>query len=236
MIDNIITTLSGQSINAVKTSDADISTVDTAIGLKDIFGPLVGSKVYPLVLPADVVLPAMIYQQVNRRHIEVDGEKLGRIDTYVLSVRASTFKDLQGLCAQIVDTVAGLAGQYEITDFAVDYEPDEKQYRGHLELEVTTLATVSQSIPAALVYEFASQAQESQYDNVVRQAVTDVFSVVLVCDQDQLETVRNQASTALVGLQPNPQSHPIQYLSGKRLAQTGQLVYWREQFSFIRYI
>ncbi len=236
MISELVSALVAAGINAVEASQTDISTVDTADQVNDLFSPLVSGRVYPLHLPDGAELPSMVYQLVGQDHIEADGVKLARVDRYLLSTRTATFSALEPLTHQIAAVVASAGTQVEITDAAADYEPEQKQYRSHIELEWTSLATASQVLPAVLLYPIAAEAGDNIYDNAVGQRVTELFGLVLVCDQSALEATRTAVQQALLGLQVNPQAEPALYHGGNRLAQTGHLIYWRERYAITRYI
>lgn len=236
MIAALITALTAAGINAVEANETDISTVDTAEQIDDLFGLLVGNRVYPLHLPDGAELPSMVYQLVGQDYVEADGVKLARVDRYLLSTRAGTFGTLEPLTHQIASTVAGAGAQIEITDAAADYEPDQKQYRSHIELEWTSLATASQALPAVMIYPLGAEAGDNQFDNTVGQRVTELYGVVLICEQSALDATRTTVTSALLGLEPDSQAEPVLYHGGSRLAQTGHLIYWRERYAITRYI
>jgi hypothetical protein len=236
MIDSLVSTLITAGINAIEASETDISTVDTADLVNDLFGSLVDGRVYPLHLPDGAALPSMVYQLVGQDYIEADGVKLGRVDRYVLSTRTTSFATLEPLTHQIATAVADAGAQVEITDAAADYEPEQKQYRSHIELEWTSLATASQALPAVMVYSIGAEAGDNMYDNAVGQRVTELFGLAIICDEADLEATRDAVQSAMLGLQVTPQAEPALYHGGNRLAQTGQLIYWREHYAITRYI
>ncbi|WP_271270221.1 hypothetical protein [Aliamphritea hakodatensis] len=236
MMNEIITALVGVGFNAAQTNETDISDVDTAHTFSDMFSGLVDDRVYPVRLPETVTLPAVNFQPVFRNHIEVDGEKVGRIDGYVLTIRAKNFPDLQRLSLRIASEVTGRSEQLEITDASTDFEADQHQFRADMEIEITTLATASQTLPASLVYSTSARAETSSLSTAIRQRVTEVFSVVLIGRADQLKAIRDKCKSALLGLELHERGEPVEYIGGNRLAQKGPLIYWREQYSYKRYI
>ena len=232
----IINALSASGINAVLVDQTDISTIDTGEGLYSALKPLVSDRVYPLKLPDTPVLPSMVYQPVGRDWVEIDGQRIGRTDRYLISARDKTFAGLSALSNAISTVIAGFVGQSEITDAAADYEEKQRQYRAHFEVDITTLASASQSLPAAFVYSINADAGENQADNRIRQQVVEGICIVLVCQQDQLLTNRKTLENALVGLSIDPAGDVVEYAGGKLLDQSGSVTYWRELFSYTRYL
>jgi hypothetical protein len=142
VIDSIITALSAAGITAAPSNEADPSRADTVPGLVALVDPVVSSALWPLNLPADAPGTNGVYNLAGQSGIEVDGYRLGRVDTYVLSLRSPEFDPLRTMSTQLIERVAAQSGSegWEITDAATDYEYDQRQYRAHFELQATSLA------------------------------------------------------------------------------------------------
>lgn len=227
--------LVGAGINATVVNQADISLVDTAEQIALLLSPVVSGRVYPLKLPDEPMLPSLVYQPVGREWVEIEGQRLARVDRYLLSLRASSFEELQSLSDSLSVAIASSTA-IEITDAAADYEPDQRQYRAHFECDYTTLASAQQQLPAAFIYSLSAEGGDNAYDNAVRQAVTEQVCVVLACPQDDLEAHRRSAQAALVGISIEQNADVLLYAAGNLIDQSGQTTYWREVFSYDRYL
>ncbi|SES12537.1 hypothetical protein SAMN04487958_107201 [Vreelandella subterranea] len=240
MIDDIITALSGAGITAAPSSEADPSRADTVPGLVELVDPVVDSALWPLNLPADAPATNGVYNLAGQSSIEVDGYRLGRKDTYVLSLRAPTFDPLRTMSTQLIERVADQSGieGWEITDAATDYEFDQKQYRAHFELQVTSLAMASPALPAAFVHPVQANTTPNGLGTMkVRQTVTELIAVVLVAEQSEIDAQRRAISSALLGLEsPADAFAPLEYAGGQRVAVSGSHVYWRELYGYDRLI
>lgn len=240
MIDSIIAALAGAGITAAPSSDADPSRADTVPGLVTLVDPVVNSDLWPLNLPADAPATNGVYNLAGQSSIEVDGYRLGRVDTYVLSLRSPTFDPLRTMSTQLIERVAAQSGSeaWEITDAATDYEFDQNQYRAHFELQATSLAMATPALPAAFVHPVQADATPNGLGTMnVRQTVTEHIAVVLVAEQAQIETQRRAITSALLGLEnPVDAVAPLEYAGGQRVAVSGSHVYWRELYRYDRLI
>lgn len=239
MIDAILSALIGAGIDARRSSEADVARTDTVPALVSLVDPVVGGSLWPLRLPEDAPEKNGAYQLAGLSDVEVDGYRLGRIDTYVLSLRSPTFDPLRAMSDDLATRVAeqqGVTG-WEITDAATDYEHEPRQYRAHFELQATTLATDSPSLPAAFVHAAGAAAEPNALATVdVRQTVTEQVAVVLVADQGNLDAQRLAASGVLLGLESSDAMSPLEYAGGQRVAVSGRHIYWRELYSYQRMI
>lgn len=240
MIDAIVTAIGTAGITAWRSSEADVARADTVPALVNLVDPVVSGNLWPLRLP-DENAPDQngVYQLAGMGDIEVDGYRLGRIDTYVLSLRSPTFDPLRAMSDALAGQVAGQSGLtgWEITDAATDYEHDPRQYRAHFELQATTLATATPALPAAFVHAAGAAADPNTLTTfAVRQTVTEQVAVVLVADQGDLEAQRLAASSALLGLEAADAVSPLEYAGGQRVAASGRHIYWRELYSYQRLI
>lgn len=240
MIDSIITELSGAGITAAPSSEADPSRADTVPGLVALVDPVVSSALWPLNLPADAPSTNGVYNLAGQSGIEVDGYRLGRVDTYVLSLRSPEFDPLRTMSTQLIERVAAQSGSevWEITDAATDYEYDQKQYRAHFELQATSLAMSAPALPAAFVHPVQATTTPNELGTMnVRQTVTEHIAVVLVAEQAEVDAQRKVIDGALLGLNSSPHGvAPLEYAGGQRIAVSGSHVYWRELYRYDRMI
>ncbi|QKS24187.1 hypothetical protein [Vreelandella titanicae] len=240
MISDIITALGGAGITAAPSSEADPSRADTVPGLVALVDPVVGGNLWPLNLPASAPGTNGVYNLAGQSGIELDGYRLGRVDTYVLSLRSPDFDPLRTMSTQLIERVAGQSGieGWEITDAATDYEYDQRQYRAHFELQATSLAMATPALPAAFIHPVHAATTPNELGTMnVRQTVTEHIAVVLVAEQSQVDTQRRAITAALLGLEnPAEAVAPLEYAGGQRVAVSGSHVYWRELYSYDRLI
>ncbi|MBW5802045.1 phage tail terminator protein [Halomonas elongata] len=239
MIDTILAALDATGVTAWRSSDADPSRADTVPGLVTLVDPVVGGKLWPVHLPNDAPDTTGVYNLAGQGDIEVDGYRLSRVDTYVLSLRSPEFDPLRTMSDDLIARVAAHAGleSWEITDAATDYEFDPRQYRAHFELQATSLATAAPALPAAFVHPLASDAGANRLATMeVRQTITEEVAVVLVAGQADLEGQRAAVTAALLGLEETDSVSPLVYAGGERIAVSGRLVFWRERYRYERLI
>lgn len=258
MIDSIVSRLRATGLAQVMRADS-VGMTDVSAGpiIGDLIAPQVSDRVYQLVLPERPTAPNAVYQLVGSRRDEADGLPVLRSDSVIVTLRDNTLAGLVSVvddvrAALLAYTVAGSAGAIDITDQALDFEPDQKQYRAHLELSVTHLAAASQSLPAAFVYPASASAAPSAYDNHTRQRVENIVSVLLVSESRLLQVARDYMAT-LIGEDvsvPVPagsfevgvdswaglyQRSPIEYVGGELVLHTGHLTLWRERYRVTSY-
>jgi len=240
MIDAILAALDSAGIAAWSSSDADPSRTDTVPLLVQLVDSVVDSKLWPLNLPSDAPPENGVYSLAGRDDIEIDGYRLGRVDTYVLSLRAPRFDPLRVMSDSLIERVASHAGldSWAITDAATDYEYEQRQYRAHFELQGTTLNTATPSLPAAFAHAVEATAPPSDVSTwQVRQTVTEHVALVLVADQEAMASHRAACIDALLGLEGDADVvAPLEYAGGQRVAVSGRHVYWRELYRYQRLI
>lgn len=239
MIDAILAALNTAGITAWPSSDADPSRADTVPGLVTLVDPVVTGALWPVQLPNDAPDTNGVYSLAGQGDIEVDGYRLGRVDTYVLSLRSPTFDPLRTMSQALIDRLAAHSGleSWEITDAATDYENEPRQYRAHFELQATSMATATPALPAAFVHAVQASAEPNGLATFdVRQTVTEHIAVVLVTDQSEVEARRRAISDALLGLEQSDAVAPLEYAGGQRVAASGRLIFWRELYIYQRLI
>lgn len=209
---------------------------DTAKTITGYLQGVVGQSVYPLYISDDPE-PAetAVYQPVRMEFLESDQHQIGRVDSYVISIRARTFTRLKQLSTAAVDAAVDQQG-LEVRDAAADYEPDQKQCRAHLQLDALTLPDAVGAPPALFVYEQGAQATGNELDNAVHQWVTEQVAIVCVAPQSAMRGLRDQIASTLLGQQAGPYDEPYLYAGGQPLEQIGGLAFWREVYTWRRYL
>lgn len=229
MLEEIIDRLRGESIDANLSSKADPSLADTAVTMAELLNTLVSDRAYPLTLPEKEPLPNAVYQPMARNFLDADGYLLGRVDIYMVTLRAARFADIQQLTQQLDQSVSAFAGveSIEITDAAQEYESEQQQYQAHFEIQIATLSTSTPSLPAAFVHTVSSEAEPPR-TTCRHQTVTEHVAVVLVANQQEIEALRSDAVSALIGLEQPGAMTPLEDIGGQQVAVSGRHVYWRE--------
>lgn len=237
MLQNIIDTLNADGIDAAASSHADPSRADTALTMMALLEPLVSDRAYPLKLPDSPVLPNAVYQPMARNHLDADGYLLGRVDIYMVTLRAQRFDELQQLVDALDGAVSGHTGvdSIEITDAAQEYEDEQQQYQAHFEIQVATLSTSTPSLPAAFIHSVDSEAEPPR-TTCRHQTITEMVAVVLVANQNDIESLRTRAVSALIGLEHPDAIAPLEDVGGQQVAVSGRHVYWRELMRWQRRI
>lgn len=242
MIDTIVSALNAVDINATSSSHADTSRVDSAPVVTQLADQATDSHTYPLHLPSDsnAPYPNAVYALASQQAIEVDGWKVGRVDTYVVSIRDNEFDPLREASDVFVNAVSTHSGSVgaEITDAATDYEFEQRQYRAHFELQITSIATEDNVLPAAFVHPVDVRAMENELATLsIRQTLFEHIAVVTVANQSEIDMLRKQVViNALLGLELPDSYGPLEYVSGSQLTVVGSQVYWRDVWRYQRVI
>jgi hypothetical protein len=239
MIDQIITALTATSIAARKAGADPVSGDDAVPIVRALIDTVTNNNTYPLKLPNDID-PAEfgIYQLAGWRTVEVEGQVIGRTETWLVSLRSNSFDTLRAMSDQFVAAIDGYSGTegVEITDAATDYEFEQRQFRAHFELQITLMAG-AQSARAAFVNADGSQAEANALATFdVRQTVKEQVSVVLVAAHGEIDTLRTIAQSALLGLSTSSAVSPLTYVQGTPVAAQGKTTYWRDVYEYQRVI
>lgn len=235
---NIVSLLTAAGINVAESSNADPSSATTSENLYQLAQPLLAGGCHPLRLPDNEDPEEFaVYQPVGLDFIEADGHRLGRVDRYVLSLRAPSYTRLEQVSRILIDQVAAQSGSVsmDINDMAADYESEQKQCRVHIDISVGTLSA-SIHWPACLVHRIGSRAAENDITGGYSQTVTEQAAVICVAPEGSLQTLRDQVASVLIGQLPDDLSDEYQYVSGQLIGISGAVVFWREIYSFQRYL
>lgn len=244
MLDSIVSHLAANCSTLSQVARSDTITeqgVNSAEVVNTILGGTFNYELYPVVLDEDAAYPAACYQVAQSKRFGDENYEFIREDKFVLNIYAEDYPGLDAVVgnartALINYQQANQAGSAEITDMMQDWQDPLKLYRCGLELTLTHMAITSQSVPAAFIHRTRAIADESAYDNAISQRVSEYFAVILICASQELQTVRDALATCIVGFQPDPQIHPIEYVDGSSIGVHSHITVWRETFKYDRYI
>ncbi len=90
--------------------------------------------------------------------------------------------------------------------------------------------------PAALYYLAGIQSQPSPFDTEVIQPSETTITILIVCEIDSLDALRNELLTAMVGFEPTGTSYDVfEHVSGQSLDIDGIIVWWSDSFVVTSY-
>lgn len=238
MISEMVTKLQTTSLAQVLRPDAvGVTTINGGVVVADLLSSALSDEIYNLVLPQNATLPNAVFQLVSSKRDSVDGLPIIKVEKIVLTLRHSTLTALNTLADTIrasllAYTSSGNAGAITIEDEAQDVEEveDDKQYRFHMELHVTHLATASQALPVAFVYPLSTFSGDPELNGHPRQMVDDEAAVTIVekSTAGSLDTAIGYVSE-LIGHTVG--GWDIRYEGGELVRQDGHLTTWRERFT-----
>ncbi len=239
-LDDLITqiTTNAPSFNTVTKTDLSSGAVDSAAELVTALSATFSTRIYPLTLPDQPVHPSAVYQLVTTPRTQIDGIDIAQTHVYVLSVRTDTLAEL----ITVVDatrTALGLsAWSIEISDQTAGYDENQQLYRCDLELifSYSSFAQAAVDLPAVLVFEDSTNADESSLDNCIKQRVTTNYSFVIATTGTDSEALKTELRTALLGYQSNATETDMQFRQSVRIPSTGILSFWRETYFYHHWI
>lgn len=102
---------------------------------------LVGQRVYPLVLPQNPTLPAIVYQEVQgTARAGADGDMGQRESRFLVSWWASSFSAVKVGKGLMLGLLSGYSGgdieRIEVDGLRDDYDPETNRFRQQVELVV----------------------------------------------------------------------------------------------------
>lgn len=207
--------------------------ISTQANLYTLLQSLVSGRMYPLQLPEVPTHPSIVYQMVSSTPGSFEGYDITHTDIFIINVRGTDYDALLTLTASIV---AALAGEnVEITDVLHDYDQTENLYRVNLELTYSYVSSTGQDLPAAFVYPISRAGNESVYDNLVKQLVTEDYAILVINNTAgspsyTMTALLNEIQTALLGWQQTANHHEMEYGSGTSIEAVGGLEVWRESY------
>lgn len=224
-------------VQVLRPDAVGVTTINSGVVVADLISTRVGGRIYQLLTPERATLPNATFQLVSSSRDTVDGLPIIRVDKVLLVVRDQTLSALDTVIQNIESdllgyTVSSSAGAITIDDQATDVEQvgNVQQYRQHMELTVTHLATSSQALPAAFVYPLSTASTSGVLLNADRTEVIDEAAVVIVekSTSGSLDTAISYTDE-LIGHTVN--GWPIRYAGGELVRQDGHLTTWRERFT-----
>jgi len=183
---------------------------------------------YPLQLPESPTHPSIVYQMVASAPGVFEGYDVTHTDVFIINVRGADYDSLLTLVNIIIATLSG--ENIEITDILHDYDQAENLYRINLELSYSYITSASQSLPAAFVYPLARAGNDSAYDNLIKQYVSEDWAILVVTDAGDIPDLLDEIQAALLGWQQTVAHHEMQYGSGASIEGVGGLEVWRESY------
>lgn len=102
---------------------------------------LIGTRMYPSLMPPGATLPCVVYDEVNTETVvRADGDSGLRTAQYMLHYWATSYSGVKAGKAAIVAAINGYQGgaidRIEVNAMRDDYEPDTQYYRQIIEFEV----------------------------------------------------------------------------------------------------
>ena len=206
--------------------------ISTQANLYTLLQSSVSGRMYPLQLPESPTHPSIVYQMVSSAPGVFEGYDVTHTDIFVLNVRGEDYDELLTLQSTII---AALSGEnVEITDMLHDYDQGENLYRINLELSYSYITSASQNLPAAFVYPLTRAGNESVYDNLIKQFVSEDFAILVVNAPGSptytMSDLLDEIQAALLGWQQTANHHEMQYSNGASIEAVGSLEVWRESY------
>lgn len=206
--------------------------IDTQNTLYTLLQGTVGGRMYPVQLPEVPTHPSIVYQMVSSTPGVLEGYQVTHTDTFIANVRGPDYDALVDIVGTITTALAGQ--NIEITDVLHDYDQSENLYRVNLELSFSYITSSSQSLPAAYVYPLARAGNESVYDNLIKQYVSEDFAILVTNAAGSptyaMSDLLDEIQAALLGWQQSANHHEMQYNNGASIEAVGSLEVWRESY------
>lgn len=244
MISNLIDHLSSidSALRVKRIDELGGAWADSAELVYGVLAQQLPGQVYAISRPSvGVGDSSVVYRRVSGKESHIAGFPFLRTDVFVLAYRTKTVEELINLVGGLVSLVEGFADEskarlIEITDINNDYESSgEGNFVCNIELMVTHLSDESQDLPLATVFWDSATASEATSTGKHRQKETQVFTVILVVPNQQLEALQDRVKLGLVGRSIS-KADVINYVSGRRIEVVGHYSIWSDQYSVSRVI
>lgn len=172
-----------------------------------------------------------ILNLVSSKPIELDRHKITQTDTYIAELRAKTKLDSFQAVADVRSVVESSAFAVEITDWLQDYDKESKSFRQNLELSFTVPASSpSAELPALLIYELGTKADNSASQNRVRQRLNVTYGLVLMTNTANYSSLKQAILDQLIGYSAGSEYEPLELKQGDPLETEGGLKLYRFVF------
>lgn len=229
-LDTIVTSLAQV---AAATPGGSQAPYDTSTALVSLLGSTVSGRMHPITIRDAGTQPSIVYQLVSSTASRIDGYRVTQTDTFILFVRHTSYDSLITVVNNIITAIDSSASAIEVTDMLFDFDDDQAAYRCNIELAFTYVVSGSQTLPAAYVYTIDRTADESAYDNFIKQRVTNDYAIVVITNSNAspiitMDSLLTSINTALLGWSQGATFNDFQYRSGSSIEGVGGLEIWRE--------
>lgn len=214
---------------------------DTSTALVSLLGSLVGGRMHPITIRDAGTHPSIVYQMVSSTASRIDGYRVTQTDTFVLFVRHTSYDSLITTVNSVIAAIDAAASAIEVTDMLFDFDDDQSAYRCNIELQFTYVVAGAQTLPCAYVYTIDRSADESAYDNFVKQRVTNDYGIIVITNSNaspvvSMDSLLTSIMGALLGWSQAATFNEFQYRSGSAIEGVGGLEMWREIYSDSEYV
>ena len=225
---NQLKTLSEFKQVAEAGSAANTQQIDTEVLLKNVLSG-VTADIYALKLPESPSYPNIVYMLVGGKNQYFEKNLLTQVDTFIVSLREKSLPDLAVKAVSLLSELVSSDFAIEILDKQKDFEPDRECYRLDLEVSFTVPATgINAETPALLVYRIGQTAEESGYDDFIKQKVVTTYGIAILTTQNDMSGLQKAVLDKLLGFQQTPKHFEMQLSGGEPLENEGGLRIWRE--------
>lgn len=205
--------------------------VDTTTELVSLFGATFGERVYPLMIPeTDPAMPNMVYQRVTSAPGLVDGRHILQQDSFVLTVRDSSYDNLVATENALIALMSGSTYALEVTDLIEEYDATRNAYVANMEVLFTYIRSTSQTLPAAFVFPLQRQANDTEHDGYVQQLTRNEYGICVITSGGDVPALLTAIEENLIGWSQSSVFQEIRYLRGNSLEGVSSLEVWREVY------
>lgn len=205
--------------------------INTESNLVSLLGPLVDGRMYPLTMREGVERENIVYQLVSSVPGEVDGYRITHTSTYVLYLRAETYSKIKMLADNVLSALNGSTDYIQTIDLLADYDSLKRSYRVNIELEYSSIAAPTQTMPLAMVYPLSQTSGANTSDNCINQRLERSYSVVIAAaTQAEHESIQQELFAALLGWTQSTAYEMTEHGSSSPIEGGGGLMLWRHTF------
>lgn len=225
---NYLNGLSPQTFAAGEAQSGDdlvaIAAATTSATLKAMLDD-VTPTVRPISAQKGDTAPYIVYALDNARLLTAGNGAVGTIVEFDVAVFHKTASELSTMLDTVNSTLSGCS----ITSVSTGIDRETNYFIGLMRVEIFKPG-ISGSYPFALVSLDGESAAESEYNNHVDQVATRSFSITILSDSNNIETLRGTLRAALLGWQQTSYHWAMEYASGQALPLGGGVYAWQEQY------
>lgn len=222
-----INALSPQTFTAGVAPNGDdlvaIAAATTSATLKAMLDD-VTPKVRPISAAKGETAPYIVYGLDNARLLTTGGA-VGTIVEFDVAIFHTTASDLSAM----IDTTNSTLSGCSITSVSTGVDRETGYFIAVLRVEIFKPA-ISGSYPYLLVTYTGDSGGGNIMDNRVVQNVRRDFSLTIVSNSDNIETLRGTLRTALLGWQQTAFHEGMMYTGGNPLDIGGGIYCWQENY------